>query len=61
VGSPRGTRAQVDEMNRNLLAHPEFYTQSCMYDSQALRRFRLCPECIGNGKLVLAVHDGACE
>jgi len=48
-------------MNRNLLAHPEFYTQSCMYDSQALRRFRLCPECIRNGKLVLAVHDGACE
>jgi len=26
-----------------------------------LRRFRLCPECIRNGKLVLAVHDGACE
>ena len=27
-------REQVDEMNRNLLTHPEFYTQSCYYDSQ---------------------------
>jgi hypothetical protein len=48
-------------MNRNLLAHPEHYTQSCDYDSQALRRFRLCPECVeGEGKLLLAIHDGGC-
>lgn len=45
-------------MNRNLLSHPEFYTESCYYDSQALRRYRLCPDCLDGGMLVLAVHDG---
>ena len=54
-------QAEVDEMNRNLLAHPEFYTASCSYDSQALRRYRLCPACVASGALVLAVHDGACK
>lgn len=55
------TSVEIDDMNRNLLSHPEFYTKNCMYDSQALRRYRLCKECIGLGKLVLAVHGGACK
>jgi hypothetical protein len=56
------TQEEIDDMNRNLLAHPEFYTESCYYDSQALRRFRLCPLCATqDGVMTLAVHDGACK
>jgi len=51
----------IDEMNRNILMHPEFYTDRCGYDSMALRRFRLCPGCVDEGLLTLAVHGGDCK
>merc|ERR1719383_693613 len=30
----------IDETNRNILMHPEFYTDRCSTDSMPLRRFR---------------------
>jgi len=48
-------------MNRNILMHPEFYTDHCGYDSVALRRFRLCPGCVEEGLLTFAVHEGGCK
>jgi len=46
----------IDEMNRNILMHPEFYTDRCGTDSMALRRFWLCQGCMDEGLLTLAVH-----
>lgn len=52
---------EINDMNKNLLLHPEYYIQSAAYDRCALRRYRLCPECIGGGMLMLAVHGGECK
>jgi len=51
----------IDEMNRNLLLHPEHYTDMCGSDKLALRRFRLCPACISAGLLTFAVHEAGCK
>jgi len=51
----------IDEMNRNILMHPEFYTGRCGFDSMALRRFRLCPGCVDEGLLTFAVHEAGCK
>jgi len=51
----------IDEMNRNILMHPEFYTDRCGLDSMALRRYRLCPGCVTEGLLTFAVHESGCK
>jgi len=51
----------IDEMNRNILMHPESYTDRCGNDSVALRRFRLCPGCVDEGMLTFAVHESGCK
>merc|ERR1712032_322230 len=53
--------ADITEMNRNLLMHPEYYTDRCGTDSMALRRFRLCPPCVREGLLTFAVHEAGCK
>jgi len=51
----------IDEMNRNILMHPEFYTDRCGIDTMALRRFRLCPGCVAEGLMTFAVHEAGCK
>merc|ERR1711920_481470 len=51
----------IDEMNRNILTHPEYYTDRCGTDSMKLRRFRLCPPCVSEGLLTFAVHEAGCK
>jgi len=51
----------IDEANRNILMHPEFYTDRCGIDSMTLRRFRLCPGCVNEGLLTFAVHESGCK
>jgi len=54
-------QAEIDEMNRNILLHPEYYTEKCGYDSMSLRRFRMCPRCVDTGLLMFAVHEDGCK
>jgi len=55
------TQEELDQMNKNLLMHPEYYTQSSEYDRCPLRRYRLCQECLEGGALMLAVHNEGCK
>eukprot|EP00927_Polykrikos_kofoidii_P046488 TRINITY_DN40718_c0_g1_i1.p1 TRINITY_DN40718_c0_g1~~TRINITY_DN40718_c0_g1_i1.p1 ORF type:complete len:711 (-),score=118.83 TRINITY_DN40718_c0_g1_i1:160-2292(-) len=48
------SQADIDEINRNLLSHPEHY-------SHELRRFRVCPPCLQEGLLTFAVHHSGCK
>lgn len=54
-------QAEIDEMNRNILLHPEYYTSSCGHDAMSLRRFRLCPFCAAEGFLLFAMHEAGCK
>eukprot|EP00450_Noctiluca_scintillans_P039409 CAMPEP_0194479234 /NCGR_PEP_ID=MMETSP0253-20130528/2416_1 /TAXON_ID=2966 /ORGANISM="Noctiluca scintillans" /LENGTH=694 /DNA_ID=CAMNT_0039318421 /DNA_START=59 /DNA_END=2143 /DNA_ORIENTATION=+ len=54
-------KVDIDEVNKNLLMHPEYYTTRCGHDSMPLRRYRICPECVGEGLLTFAVHDEGCK
>lgn len=51
----------INEMNKNILLHPEHYDARCGYDAMALRRFRLCPQCVTQGMLTFAVHESGCK
>jgi len=55
------TQAEINEMNRNILMHPEYYTQRCGSDGLALRRFRMCPGCVQAGSLTFSVHAEGCK
>eukprot|EP00439_Symbiodinium_sp_Y106_P034227 s2063_g4.t1 len=55
------SQEDINEVNRNLLSHPEYYTDRCGHDSLALRRFRLCPECVQEGLLTFAIHEDGCK
>lgn len=46
----------IDEMNRNIPLHPQFYTDRYGTDFMALRRFRLCLGCVGEGLLTFAAR-----
>lgn len=52
---------EIDEMNKNLLLHPEYYEERAYYDEVPLRRYRLCQQCAFSGILMLAAHGGACK
>lgn len=52
---------EIDEMNRNILLHPEYYEARAFYDAVPLRRYRLCEQCVSGGILMLAAHGGACK
>merc|ERR1712217_536769 len=52
---------ELKDMNRNLLLHPEYYVEAAYYSACPLRRYRLCPQCISGGILMLAVHGGECK
>lgn len=54
-------QSDIDEMNRSILQHPEFYAGACAHDGVPLRRFRLCPECVKEGLLTFAVHESGCK
>uniref|UniRef100_A0A7S2AML3 Uncharacterized protein n=1 Tax=Alexandrium andersonii TaxID=327968 RepID=A0A7S2AML3_9DINO len=51
----------IDEVNKNILLHPEHYSARCEYDTFPLRRFRLCAQCVGEGTLTFAVHESGCK
>jgi len=51
----------INEMNRAILTHPEYYDSSCGYDRMALRRYRLCAQCVQAGLLTFAVHESGCK
>lgn len=55
------SQSEINQANRNILSHPEYYTHSCGYDSLSLRRFRFCPGCVDEGLLTFAVHDEGCK
>jgi hypothetical protein len=55
------SQEEINEINRNVLLHPEYYTDSCGHDRLQLRRYRLCPECVQVGLLTFAVHDEGCK
>jgi len=55
------SQEEICEINRNILLHPEYYTDSCGHDRMRLRRYRLCPECVQAGLLTFAVHDEGCK
>jgi hypothetical protein len=55
------SQEEINEINRNVLLHPEYYTDSCGHDRLRLRRYRLCPECVHAGLLTFAVHDEGCK
>ncbi|CAJ1359033.1 unnamed protein product [Effrenium voratum] len=55
------SQEEINEVNRNILSHPEYYTNRCGYDSLSLRRFRLCPECVQEGLMTFAVHEDGCK
>uniref|UniRef100_A0A7S2Q919 Uncharacterized protein n=1 Tax=Zooxanthella nutricula TaxID=1333877 RepID=A0A7S2Q919_9DINO len=52
---------EIDDMNRNLLLHPEYYIESAYYSQCPLRRYRLCQDCLVGGVLMLAMHGGECK
>lgn len=52
---------EIDEMNRNLLLHPEYYVSAAQYSNCPLRRYRLCAQCVRGGMLMLAMHGGECK
>jgi len=54
-------QAEIDDMNKSILAHPEYYIDRCGYDQMQLRRFRLCEPCVGEGQLTFAVHESGCK
>eukprot|EP00747_Dinoflagellata_sp_TGD_P029905 gnl/TRDRNA2_/TRDRNA2_134259_c0_seq1.p1 gnl/TRDRNA2_/TRDRNA2_134259_c0~~gnl/TRDRNA2_/TRDRNA2_134259_c0_seq1.p1 ORF type:complete len:666 (+),score=105.72 gnl/TRDRNA2_/TRDRNA2_134259_c0_seq1:108-2000(+) len=54
-------QTDIDEINRNLMLHPEFYTSGCEHDNLQLRRFRICNECVAAGLLTFAVHESGCK
>lgn len=51
----------IDDLNRNLLLHPEYYTDRCGHDGIKLRRFRVCPECVLEGQMLLTQHEEGCK
>lgn len=51
-------QSDIDEMNRNLLYHPEYYFDC---GEGKLRKFRICPECLQEGFLTLAEHEHGCK
>jgi len=53
--------SDIDEINRNILMHPEHYSERCAHDTLALRRFRLCAQCADEGLLTFAVHEAGCK
>jgi len=55
------SQEELDDMNRNLMLHPEYYTQHAEYSNIPLRRYRMCPQCIQGGILMLAMHGGECK
>lgn len=55
------TEAEINEMNKSLLSHPEYYVEAAYYSNCALRRYRMCPQCVHGGILMLAVHGGECK
>jgi len=55
------SQEDIDEINRNILMHPEYYTNTCGYDNMELRRFRLCGPCTDEGLLTLAEHAEGCK
>lgn len=55
------SQEELDEMNKNLLLHPEYYEERAYYDQVPLRRYRLCEQCAVGGILMLAAHGGACK
>jgi len=52
---------EVKDVNKNLLLHPEYYILDAFHDHCSLRRYRLCPECIQGGIIMLAVHSEGCK
>jgi len=52
---------EINDMNKNILLHPEHYDDRCAHDTMALRRFRLCPQCVDQGQLTFAVHESGCK
>ena len=52
---------EIQEINEHLLANPKHYTERCEHNSLPLRKYRICPECISEGLLTLAEHDGECK
>ena len=52
---------EIDNINKCLLSHPEYYTENCGHNGIPLRRYRLCPECADSGILLFAVHGGDCK
>lgn len=61
VNSVLPSEEDLDEINRNLLMHPEYYTERCGCDHMQLRRFRICGECVQSGMLTFAVHQDGCK
>jgi len=55
------SQPDINEMNKNILMHPEYYDTSCGHDAMALRRFRFCPQCVKEGLLTFAVHESGCK
>jgi len=54
------SQEEINEINRNILSHPEHYGNAG-HDGCPLRRFRLCPECVAEGLLTFAVHEAGCK
>merc|ERR1711957_341521 len=52
---------EIHDMNRNLLLHPEYYTEHATYNNCPMRRYRLCAACVSGGCLMLGVHGGECK
>jgi len=52
---------EINDVNKNILLHPECYDERCAHDSFPLRRFRLCEQCVAEGLLTFAVHESGCK
>jgi len=55
------SEAELREVNRNILMHPEYYTEDTAYDHCPLRRYRVCPGCVGEGSMLMAAHGEGCK